>query len=165
MVLLNTGSHFLEVNERFSVEVPGGINTAGPGVNLFSTAMPSNADAGFRFRRQNGSLVLSRFGGGPAFQSSLVDPFPLQPLTLVASRISETKFQFGYMMDGSSDYLTVENTAINGTTQLHVGVEAFRNISQVFEFDNLRITSIPEPCSIILVALATLLFAGRLSRF
>lgn len=143
MVLLDNGSNFLETNERYSIEVPPRSSTAGPGIDLFSRSVPTNDAIGFRFRRQNDLLALTRFGKGPVFASALFDPDPSQPLTLFVDRVSETEFRFGYLLEDRTDFIFVSNTDVNNSLNLHIGVEAFRNVSQTFEFDNLSISATP----------------------
>ena len=154
--VVNTLS-MLDVGESFSIDVPTyGSNDGVFAILSTGLGQPDGTSVfGFRLRLDTESnFRLQTFSSGG---NTLVDTGvsnPKTPMTVWVDRTSSTGFDFFYGPKSSRTFIYSDALAASDVlSALHVGVQAFGNLANSFDFDNLQISVVPEPSSFVLMML------------
>ena len=161
-VMLDDGEHFLRPGEWTSVDV---LDDGNSFLQVSTVSAQPNAQNsfGFRLRRDLLGFRINRYSER---ESTLTDYVcdPGGPLTLRIDRLTATKFEFSYEVRGQR-HLIGQSTLPEGVDhdQLYVGVQAYSSLPTI-RFDNLRILSVPEPASGLLLFIGMSLMAAQRRR-
>ncbi|MDC0935826.1 PEP-CTERM sorting domain-containing protein [Pirellulales bacterium] len=141
-----TAAQNLAVGESLGVDVPPQSNPNGLFLTL-GTALGQPGAAGgdgYRWRRDAGPT-----GGLGIYQAAAntiilteIDPDKSSPATLWIDRTASDTFEFQIQLEGGITRTSVGTdtyAALDGISNLHIGMQAFDSSSTVYSFDNLRI--------------------------
>ncbi|MDC0935825.1 PEP-CTERM sorting domain-containing protein, partial [Pirellulales bacterium] len=132
-----------DVGESLGVDVIGQTGSDGVFLTLGTAAgQPGGDDVGYRWRRDAGGGGLRPARDDIGIFADVVDPDKTSPATLWIDRTLSDTFEFKIQLPGEFTRTSVgTNTyaALDGLTNLHIGMQAFDTASDLFPFDNLRI--------------------------
>jgi hypothetical protein len=127
------------VGDTLSLDVPPVLPDGGPFMMCSTTAAQPDGTStfGFRFRR-DGYARIHLYPGG--ILADTLDPDPSKPATLLVKRTSDTGFNYSMVIEGTEATLgSFTLSALSGTTQLHIGAQAYDLSGDPYAFDNLQV--------------------------
>ena len=131
------------VGESLGVDVPPQTGSNGQFLTLGTAAgQPGGDDVGYRWRRDSGGGGLRPARDDIGIFIDAIDPDKSSRATLWIDRTASDTFEFLIQLEGSvtrTSLGTDTYAALDGITNLHIGMQAFDSSSTVYSFDNLRI--------------------------